>query len=113
MLFRITRIFLQNIRASELKFLINFQAFSINVELVSGDHCAKYVLKYIMKGSDMCFTHIDKDRHTLKYDEFHQMRLARYITSMESFLTLLGEPLVRKSHEVNLLYCNLYYSLFF
>lgn len=38
---------------------------------------------------------------SLRYDEFHQMRLVRYATSMEAFLALWNIPLVRMTHEVD------------
>lgn len=36
----------------------------------------------------------------LIYDEFHQIRMTRYNTPMESFMEIWGEPIVRKSHIV-------------
>jgi len=77
--------------------------FSINVELVAGDGCVKYVTKYVMKGADMAFIRVEQEGFeggAWRYDEFHQLRLARYITSMEAFLSLWGTKLVVRSHIV-------------
>lgn len=78
--------------------------FSINVELVVGDGCTKYVCYYVMKGADMAFVEMkndpDPNNPTFHYDEFNQIRMARYITSMEAFLSLWGCPLIKKSHIV-------------
>ncbi|KAL3072091.1 hypothetical protein niasHT_036318 [Heterodera trifolii] len=76
----------------------------INTEFVAGEGCTKYLCKYVMKGADMAFIEVkggpDKQQK-VDYDEFHQIRLARYITSMEAFLSLNGTKLVRRSHEVD------------
>lgn len=40
----------------------------------------------------------------LIYDEFHQIRMTRYNTPMESFMEIWGEPIVRKSHIVNFIF---------
>lgn len=42
----------------------------------------------------------DPQNPILKYDEFHQMRIARYMTSFEAFLSLWGQPLTKRSHKV-------------
>ncbi|CAK5068760.1 unnamed protein product [Meloidogyne enterolobii] len=95
---------LSKYRSQYLYFLIQFNfSFSINVELVAGDGCVKYVTKYVMKGADMAFIRIEQDGvegGAWRYDEFHQLRLARYITSMEAFLSLWGTKLVVRSHIV-------------
>ncbi|KAL3068642.1 hypothetical protein niasHS_016746 [Heterodera schachtii] len=75
----------------------------INVEFVAGDGCTKYVCKYVMKGADMCFVQVSKegfDEKALRYDEFHQIRLTRHITSVEAFMSIYGVPLVQRSHKV-------------
>lgn len=71
--------------------------------MVTGEGCLKYVLKYVMKGADMAFVGVRSktgDVDEWGYDEFEQMRLARYITAIEAFLAIWGEPLVGRSHEV-------------
>uniref|UniRef100_A0A183BNP0 ATP-dependent DNA helicase n=1 Tax=Globodera pallida TaxID=36090 RepID=A0A183BNP0_GLOPA len=74
----------------------------INVEFVAGDGCTKYICKYCMKGGDMAFVEVTKDGNTKwDYDEYHQIRLARYITSAEAAMSLWGTPLVRRSHVVD------------
>uniref|UniRef100_A0A183C0C5 ATP-dependent DNA helicase n=1 Tax=Globodera pallida TaxID=36090 RepID=A0A183C0C5_GLOPA len=74
----------------------------INVEFVAGDGCTKYICKYCMKGADMAFVEVKKDGDTTwDYDEYHQIRLARYITSAEAAMSLWGTPLVRRSHVVD------------
>uniref|UniRef100_A0A183BWX4 Helitron_like_N domain-containing protein n=1 Tax=Globodera pallida TaxID=36090 RepID=A0A183BWX4_GLOPA len=74
----------------------------INVEFVAGDGCTKYICKYCMKGGDMAFVEVKKDGNTKwDYDEYHQIRLARYITSAEAAMSLWGTPLVRRSHVVD------------
>lgn len=61
--------------------------------------------KYVTKGADMAFVRLymeglaEGDR-PLCYDEFHQMRLARYITSMEAFMSLWNVPLIWMSDQV-------------
>ena len=82
-----------------------FFLFSINVKFVAGDGCAKYVVKYAMKGADMAIVNVQREvdgklQNEVDYDEFNQMRLARYVTSPEAFLSLWSEPLVGKSHTV-------------
>lgn len=67
--------------------------FSINVELVAGDGSVKYICKYTMKGADMAFIKIQAEGfegNALRFDQFHQIRLARYITPMEAFFIDLG-----------------------
>ncbi|KAL3084144.1 hypothetical protein niasHS_008613 [Heterodera schachtii] len=76
----------------------------INTEFVAGEGCTKYLCKYVMKGADMAFIEVKggpEKQQKVDYDEFHQIRLARYITSMEAFLSLNGTKLVRRSHEVD------------
>ncbi|KAL3121183.1 hypothetical protein niasHT_006212 [Heterodera trifolii] len=73
----------------------------INVEFVAGDGCVKYLCKYVMKGADMAFIKISGQEGTLAYDEYHQLRLARYITSMEAVMSMWGTPLVQRSHIVD------------
>ena len=85
-----------------------FFLFSINVEFVAGDGCAKYVVKYAIKGADMAIVNVQrevdgKQQNEVDYDEFNQMRLARYITSPEAFLSLWSDPLIGKSHTVIIL----------
>uniref|UniRef100_A0A914H4I5 ATP-dependent DNA helicase n=1 Tax=Globodera rostochiensis TaxID=31243 RepID=A0A914H4I5_GLORO len=75
----------------------------INVEFVAGEGCTKYLCKYVMKGADMCFVQITEQggqRRVWRYDEFHQIRLSRYVTSIEAFMSLWGVPLVQRSHQV-------------
>uniref|UniRef100_A0A183BTU6 ATP-dependent DNA helicase n=1 Tax=Globodera pallida TaxID=36090 RepID=A0A183BTU6_GLOPA len=85
-------------------FLSGKYAAHINVEFVAGEGCVKYLCKYMMKGADMAFVEV-KDANTgqnaLNYDELHQIRLARYISSMEAFLQQLGTPIIKRSHEVD------------
>ncbi|KAL3088235.1 hypothetical protein niasHS_009532 [Heterodera schachtii] len=73
----------------------------VNVEFVAGDGCVKYLCKYVMKGADMAFIKISGQEGTLAYDEYHQLRLARYITSMEAVMSMWGTPLVQRSHIVD------------
>lgn len=42
----------------------------------------------------------DGDSNVVDVDEFHQINLARYITSQEAMMGLLKVPLVRMSHTV-------------
>jgi hypothetical protein len=44
-----------------------------------------------------------------RYDEFHQMRLVRFITAFEAILSLWGLPLVQRSHIVII---NIYFQIF-
>nr|CAD2202128.1 unnamed protein product [Meloidogyne enterolobii] len=84
-------------------YLLSKYRSHINVELVAGDGCVKYVTKYVMKGADMAFIRVEQEGiegGAWRYDEFHQLRLARYITSMEAFLSLWGTKLVVRSHIV-------------
>uniref|UniRef100_A0A183BU25 RING-type domain-containing protein n=1 Tax=Globodera pallida TaxID=36090 RepID=A0A183BU25_GLOPA len=76
----------------------------INTEFVAGEGCTKYLCKYVMKGADMAFIEVQAtgdQQKKIDYDEFHQVRLARYITSMEAYLSLWGSPLVQRSHVVD------------
>uniref|UniRef100_A0A914M1P1 ATP-dependent DNA helicase n=3 Tax=Meloidogyne TaxID=189290 RepID=A0A914M1P1_MELIC len=85
-------------------YLLSKYRSHINVELVAGDGCVKYVTKYVMKGADMAFIRVEQEGiegGAWRYDEFHQLRLARYITSMEAFLSLWGTKLVVRSHIVD------------
>jgi hypothetical protein len=97
----------------KIKFLLFIYAYySINVEPVSGDGCVKYITYYLMKGSTKALTRMDNFGHQYnendrggpnvewRYDEFQQMRLVRFITSFEAFLSLWGQPLVQRSHIV-------------
>jgi len=81
---------------------------------VAGDGCVKYVTKYVMKGADMAFIRVEQEGvegGAWRYDEFHQLRLARYITSMEAFLSLWGTKLVVRSHVVCFsIFCVLFIS---
>lgn len=81
--------------------------------MVSGDKCGQYTLKYVMKGADMAFVKVERDKYgdegDWNYDEFAQIRLARYLTAMEAYLAMHGEPLVRKSHQVKCF--NLFHSI--
>ncbi|KAL3075367.1 hypothetical protein niasHT_033597 [Heterodera trifolii] len=93
------------------RYVVPFNAFltskykaHINTEFVAGEGCTKYLCKYVMKGADMAFIQVDGGpdvRQKVDYDEFHQIRLARYITSMEAILSLWGTKLVGRSHEVD------------
>lgn len=109
------------------------------MEIVAGEGCVKYVLKYIMKGADMAIAEFDvhapkkkaqpdqqqqqqtgqttqpdqqqqtdqqpdqpgqQPRKQYSFDQFQQMRLARYRTAPEDYLEMYGNPLVRQSHKV-------------
>uniref|UniRef100_A0A183CMG6 ATP-dependent DNA helicase n=1 Tax=Globodera pallida TaxID=36090 RepID=A0A183CMG6_GLOPA len=79
----------------------------INVEWIQGDACIKYVLKYVMKGCQMAFVQIVNDSAAptaanvlVNYDEFRQIRMARYQTPNEALLSIWGNKIVRKSHQV-------------
>uniref|UniRef100_A0A914H8H6 ATP-dependent DNA helicase n=1 Tax=Globodera rostochiensis TaxID=31243 RepID=A0A914H8H6_GLORO len=79
----------------------------INVEWVQGDACIKYVLKYVMKGCQLAFVQIVNDTAmttagnvVVNYDEFRQIRMARYQTPNEAVLSIWGNKIVRKSHQV-------------
>uniref|UniRef100_A0A183CJY4 ATP-dependent DNA helicase n=1 Tax=Globodera pallida TaxID=36090 RepID=A0A183CJY4_GLOPA len=79
----------------------------INVEWIQGDACIKYVLKYVMKGCQLAFVQIVNDTAAttagnvvVNYDEFRQIRMARYQTPNEALLSIWGNKLVRKSHQV-------------
>lgn len=49
----------------------------------------------------MAFVDVSIDgQHFVNYDEFHQIKMARYITANEAFLSLWGFPLVSMSKEV-------------
>jgi len=96
-----------NIKHSKFICYYSIYKLSINTELVAGQQCVKYVCKYVMKGATMAFVRMQQegmksDAHNppIRYDEFHQIRLARYITSMEAYLSLIGLPLVKRSHVV-------------
>uniref|UniRef100_A0A914H7H4 Helitron helicase-like domain-containing protein n=2 Tax=Globodera rostochiensis TaxID=31243 RepID=A0A914H7H4_GLORO len=85
-------------------FLSSKYVAHINVEFVAGDGCIKYLCKYMMKGADMAFVQVtdgNTGQSALNYDEIHQIRLARYISSMEAYLQQLGTPLIRRSHQVD------------
>uniref|UniRef100_A0A914H6D2 Helitron helicase-like domain-containing protein n=1 Tax=Globodera rostochiensis TaxID=31243 RepID=A0A914H6D2_GLORO len=85
-------------------FLSSKYVAHINVEFVAGDGCIKYLCKYMMKGADMAFVQVtdgNTGQSALNYDEMHQIRLARYISSMEAYLQQLGTPLIRRSHQVD------------
>uniref|UniRef100_A0A183C4Z0 ATP-dependent DNA helicase n=1 Tax=Globodera pallida TaxID=36090 RepID=A0A183C4Z0_GLOPA len=79
----------------------------INVEWIQGDACIKYVLKYVMKGCQLAFVQIVNDTAAttagnviVNYDEFRQIRMARYQTPNEALLSIWGNKIVRKSHQV-------------
>uniref|UniRef100_A0A183C0L1 ATP-dependent DNA helicase n=1 Tax=Globodera pallida TaxID=36090 RepID=A0A183C0L1_GLOPA len=79
----------------------------INVEWIQGDACIKYVLKYVMKGCQLAFVQIINDTAAttagnivVNYDEFRQIRMARYQTPNEALLSIWGNRIVRKSHQV-------------
>uniref|UniRef100_A0A183C069 ATP-dependent DNA helicase n=1 Tax=Globodera pallida TaxID=36090 RepID=A0A183C069_GLOPA len=79
----------------------------INVEWIQGDACIKYVLKYVMKGCQLAFVQIVPDTAAttagtvvVNYDEFRQIRMARYQTPNEALLSIWGNKIVRKSHQV-------------
>uniref|UniRef100_A0A183CCM3 ATP-dependent DNA helicase n=1 Tax=Globodera pallida TaxID=36090 RepID=A0A183CCM3_GLOPA len=79
----------------------------INVEWIQGDACIKYVLKYVMKGCQLAFVQIVNDTAAttagnivVNYDEFRQIRMARYQTPNEALLSIWGNRIVRKSHQV-------------
>ncbi|KAL3073431.1 hypothetical protein niasHT_038569 [Heterodera trifolii] len=85
-------------------FLTSKYKAHINTEFVTGEGCTKYLCKYVMKGADMAFIQVQggpDGRQKVDYDEYHQIRLARYITSMEAILSLWGTKLVGRSHEVD------------
>uniref|UniRef100_A0A183C4Y9 ATP-dependent DNA helicase n=1 Tax=Globodera pallida TaxID=36090 RepID=A0A183C4Y9_GLOPA len=84
-----------------------FLALNINVEWIQGDACIKYVLKYVMKGCQLAFVQIVNDTTAttagtvvVNYDEFRQIRMARYQTPNEALLSIWGNKIVRKSHQV-------------
>uniref|UniRef100_A0A183CF04 OTU domain-containing protein n=1 Tax=Globodera pallida TaxID=36090 RepID=A0A183CF04_GLOPA len=84
-----------------------FMALNINVEWIQGDACIKYVLKYVMKGCQLAFVQIVNDNASttagnvvVNYDEFRQIRMARYQTPNEALLSIWGNKIVRKSHQV-------------
>ena len=82
--------------------------FSINVEWIQGDACIKYVMKYVMKGCDLAFVQVGRERNNacvvqITYDEFKQIRMARYQTPMEAIMSIWGNKIVRKSHQVNII----------
>jgi hypothetical protein len=76
------------------------------VEWIQGDACIKYVLKYVMKGADMAFVQMSSGRDdntgniVVDFDEFREMKMARFQTPNEAHLTLYGNPLVKMSHTV-------------
>uniref|UniRef100_A0A183BLD2 ATP-dependent DNA helicase n=1 Tax=Globodera pallida TaxID=36090 RepID=A0A183BLD2_GLOPA len=79
----------------------------INVEWIQGDACIKYVLKYVMKGCQLAFVQIVNEAAAttagtvvVNYDEFRQIRMARYQTPNEALLSIWGNKIVRKSHQV-------------
>jgi hypothetical protein len=62
-----------------------------------------------MKGADMAIIKVNREvngqqQMQIDYDEFNQMRLARYVTSPEAFLSIWSEPLIGKSHIVIIFY---------
>uniref|UniRef100_A0A183CD57 ATP-dependent DNA helicase n=1 Tax=Globodera pallida TaxID=36090 RepID=A0A183CD57_GLOPA len=74
---------------------------------LAGDACIKYVLKYVMKGCQLAFVQIVNDAAAttagtvvVNYDEFRQIRMARYQTPNEALLSIWGNKIVRKSHQV-------------
>uniref|UniRef100_A0A914GSI1 ATP-dependent DNA helicase n=1 Tax=Globodera rostochiensis TaxID=31243 RepID=A0A914GSI1_GLORO len=85
-------------------FLSSKYVAHINVEFVAGEGCIKYLCKYMMKGADMAFVQVtdaSTGQSAVNYDEMQQIRLARYISSMEAYLQQLGTPLIRRSHQVD------------
>lgn len=75
--------------------------FSINVEFLYGDSCVKYVTKYAMKGADLGFVRIATEGGTtVNFDEFQQIKLARFVTAHEAFMAIWGEPIVWSSKTV-------------
>ena len=106
-------------KAQYVYFLNSNINFSINTELVAGQQCVKYVCKYVMKGATMAFVRMQQEgmksdvpNPPIRYDEFHQIRLVRYITSMEAYLSLIGLPLVKRSHVVCSCFNIIYFSNF-
>lgn len=85
--------------------------FSINVEWAYGDETAKYVTKYAMKGVDMAFVAVKAAEGVANVDEFHELNLARYVTSQEAMMAILGMPLVKMSHPVSLHFLHLSQTL--
>lgn len=74
---------------------------SINVEWAYGDETAKYVTKYAMKGVDMAFVAVKSREGVANVDEFHELNLARYVTSQEAMMAIFGMSLVKLSHPVS------------
>ena len=90
---------------AQYAFLLTFSPYifllSINVEWCYGDQVAKYITKYAMKGTDMCFVGLTRNNQPVyDYDEFMQISLARYMTSQEAMMGILSEPLTRLSEKV-------------
>lgn len=87
--------------------------FSINVELVAGEGLVKYVLKYVMKGAEMAIVEFHErgqpgQLRQLVFDEFRQLRMTRFVTSMEAFMELWSVPIVRKSNPVRFITDQIY-----
>ena len=98
--FRTTDFYQSNTILSNLTFIFSFTYFySINVEWAYGNETAKYVATYNCKGGDMAFV-VKEHKNEVDIDEFHQLNLARYITSQEAMMGLLKAPLIRMSHTV-------------
>jgi hypothetical protein len=77
---------------------------SINIEFLHGDTCVKYVTKYALKGPDMAFVHAYAPAGRtgfIDYDEFNQLRTAKFVTAQEAYLALWGYPIVWMTHSVN------------
>ena len=73
--------------------------YSINVEWAYGKETAKYVATYNCKGGTMAFV-VKEHTNVVDVDEFHQLNIARFITSQEAMMGLLKFPLIRMSHTV-------------
>lgn len=98
--FRTTDFYQSNTILSNLTFFSLYKLFySINVEWSYGNGTAKYVATYNCKGGDMAFV-VKDNKNEVDIDEFHQLNLARYITSQEAMMGLLKAPLIRMSHTV-------------
>jgi len=83
--------------------------FSINLEWIQGDGTAKYVTKYITKGSDLALVKIQSkngkiDSGIVDYNEFEEIRLGVYRTASEAMLGIYGHKIFSKSHRVETLF---------
>jgi hypothetical protein len=81
----------------------------INVEWLQGDGTLSYVLKYVLKGSDMAYVQVTekKRKGLVDIDEFKEMQLGRYTTATEAFLKLWSNSIVERSVQVDTLWIHL------